>query len=219
MKLLIDESTSFSFDDKDYIIESSDHNGMMKTFIKGPFLMADVKNRNGRVYPKRTMEIAVDRYQKEYINEKRAMGELNHPANRPLVDIERAAIAIHELKWTNNIVEGKAQILKNPDGDRINSLLDGGIRLGVSSRGMGDMKKATQGHYVVENFVMNAIDVVGTPGSQVCYVNRLVESLEEDWEQNPDGVWVKVLNESVSKKEAVKTMDILSVLFDHFKKI
>lgn len=157
-------------------------------YIEGPFLMADAVNRNGRNYRQSVMEKMVDGYQEQYIRERRAIGEVNHP-DYPIPNIERAALITQSLDWQGSNVNGKARILNNPDGDRIRSLVEAGFNLGVSSRALGTVTKKQGFMDVNEDAVLNAIDAVDMPSGQVCYVNALTESV--NWTLNESGIYVK----------------------------
>lgn len=175
----ITESTS----QVEYLFENTNKGKVL--YIEGNFLMSNQKNRNGRLYPKSVMEKAVDAYNRDYINEKRAIGELNHP-EYPFADPAKAAIFMDSpLTWHGDNVVGKARVLNNPDGDRIKSLLEAGFKFGVSSRGLGDVVKEAQ-YDLVKSFLLNAIDAVDKPSGQVCYVNPVNESVE--W-VHENGVW------------------------------
>lgn len=154
-------------------------------YIEGPFLQAVDVNRNGRSYSRDAMEQAVDIYQKNYISERRAIGELNHP-DRPFADPKQAAIMVESLSWRGNLVIGKARVLNTPDGNIIKALLEADFKGGVSSRGLGDIKERN-GVKEVTNFMLGAIDFVDMPSGQACYVNPLMESAS--WIQN-NGIWV-----------------------------
>lgn len=171
-----------------------------KTYIEGPFLMAEAVNRNGRFYSRRVLEESVDSYIRDYINERRATGELNHP-EYPFPDPKKAAIMIEKLEWQGNNVIGKALVLNTPDGLIIQELLSANFKLGVSTRGLGDTKKRPDGASDVTKFAMGAIDAVDLPSGQVCYVNSINESV--DW-VNRNGIWVRenatVITEEVEPK-------------------
>lgn len=168
------------------LVESTTVNGV--SYIEGPFLMAAAKNRNGRFYPKGLMEQCVDRYQKEFINERRALGELNHPA-RPFADPAVAAIIIEKLEWQGNNVNGRARIINSPQGQQIKALMEAGFRMGVSSRGLGSLKQLRE-HTLVEKYILNAIDAVDKPSGQTCYVDAVNESTLNEWTEE-NGVWVE----------------------------
>lgn len=170
-----------------------------RTYIEGPFLMAEAVNRNGRFYSKEVLEESVANYVRDYINERRATGELNHP-EYPFPDPKKAAIMIEKLEWKGNNVIGKALVLNTPDGLIIQELLNANFKLGVSTRGLGDTKKRPDGASAVTKFAMGAIDAVDLPSGQVCYVDQINESV--NW-VNRNGIWVKE-NATVITEEAEK---------------
>lgn len=182
MKLLI-ETTE---DNMASMLESTKASGI--TYIEGPFAMAEDVNRNQRKYPKGLLEQSVDRYIKDYVDERRALGELNHP-KYPFPDPAEAAIIVESLSWKDNYVMGKARVLDTPKGQIIKALWEAGFKGGVSTRGLGDTKKMGAINEVTKYF-MNAIDVVDRPSGQACYVNALTEATGGDWELNEaTGVW------------------------------
>lgn len=160
-------------------------------YLEGPMIMTETKNRNGRIYKKSMMEKAVDKYNKEYVLERRAIGELNHPA-RPFADPACAAIIIESLTWQGNDVIGKARVLNNPYGQQIKSLVEANFKMGVSTRGLGEVVERS-GQKYVENYLLNAIDAVDMPSGQTCYVNALRESTE--W-VNEGGIWIEKANQA-----------------------
>jgi len=157
-------------------------------YIEGPFLMAEAKNRNGRFYPKQLMEQCVDRYTKDYINERRAIGELNHP-ERPFADPMHAAIIVESLSWEKNNVIGKARVIDSIEGRQVKALMEANFRMGVSSRGLGKLKQLRE-HVLVEKYVLNAIDAVDRPSGQTCYVDAVNESTVNEWVEE-NGIWVE----------------------------
>ncbi len=160
-----------------------------KLYIEGPFLMTNARNRNGRLYERGRSEAMVDRYQKEYITERRAIGELNHP-DYPLPNIKEAALMTQSLDWHGDNVNGKALILNTPEGDRIRALTEANFNLGVSSRAIGTVTRKGDTNVVDDGAVLNAIDAVDMPSAQNCYVNALTESV--NWAQDSaTGLWVK----------------------------
>lgn len=201
MKLLQD----LNFDHLETLTEQTSSGKVL--YIEGPFLMCNAQNRNGRVYPRSVMEAAVDRYQREYINERRAIGELTHP-NYPMPNPREAALITESLTWQGDNVIGKARILNNPFGQQIKSLLEANFKMGVSSRGLGDVKKRGQIDEV-SNFFLNAIDAVDMPSGQVCYVNPVNEST--NWVMK-DGIWV---TEATEEKESIK----LDIFLEAFKEM
>lgn len=160
-------------------------------YLEGPMIMTEAKNRNGRIYEKRMMEPCVAKYIKEFVEARRAIGELNHPA-RPFADPKEAAIKIESLKWDGNNVIGKARVLNNPNGQIIKSLVEADFHMGMSTRGLGEVVERSGAKYV-ENYMLNAIDAVDMPSGQVCYMNALRESVE--WVQE-GGVWIEKANQA-----------------------
>lgn len=164
-------------------------------YLEGPMIMTEQQNRNGRIYRKAMMEKSVEKYINEYVNENRAIGELNHPA-RPFADPKEAAIKIESLRWEGNNVIGKARVLNNPNGMIIKSLVEANFKMGMSTRGLGNVVE-TGGQKLVENYLLNAIDAVDMPSGQVCYMNALRESVE--WVQE-GGVWIEKANQEKALK-------------------
>lgn len=183
-------------------------------YIEGPFLMSEAVNLNKRFYPKAVMEEAVDRYQREYVSQRRALGELNHP-NYPMPDPRKAAIMVETLSWQGNNVIGKARVLDTPDGQIIKALLDAKFKLGVSSRGLGEVKEAN-GVGNVNRFLLNAIDAVDMPSGQICYVNAVNESL--NWVEK-NGVWVSESSqETIIKPSVAELLEGFQRLMHSIKK-
>lgn len=145
-------------------------------YIEGVFAQAEKKNRNGRVYPKAIMESAINKYVNEYVNSKRALGELSHPENRPTVKPELASHLITQLRFEGNDVVGKARVLNTPQGNVLRGLLEGGVQMGVSTRGLGSIYEQNGTTYVKDDFAMMAIDAVSDPSGIDCWVNALHES-------------------------------------------
>lgn len=157
-----------------------------RVYIEGPFMMANAVNRNGRFYPKEVLEAAVDQYLNDYVNQNRATGELNHP-DYPFPDPKKAAIFIESLYWQGDNVIGKAKVLNIGDGLVIQELLEAGFKLGVSTRGLGDLKTRPDGSKEVYKYAVHAVDAVDFPSGQTCYVKPVNESVE--WVINESGVW------------------------------
>ena len=165
--------------DVEYICEEK--NGNKDYRIKGIFMQADVKNRNGRVYPMEVLQKEVNRYNKEYINEKRAFGELGHP-DGPTVNLERASHMITSLKRDGMNFIGEANILKTPMGEIVKSLMDEGAKLGVSSRGMGSLDQRNGANYVRNDFFLaTAADIVADPSAPNAFVEGIMEGKEWVW--------------------------------------
>ena len=174
MKLIKED---ISFNDMELITEKKGDSKSL--YIKGPFLQAEKVNRNNRVYPMKVMERAVEQYKKDYVSEKRALGELNHPAE-PVVNPERAAIMTTELNKTGVYYEGTAKVLSTPCGQIVENLLSDGVKVGVSSRGLGTLKPMREGYNEVQNdFVLTtAADVVFDPSAQTAFVEGVYEQAE-----------------------------------------
>ena len=148
--------------------------------IEGIFMMAESKNRNGRIYPKSVMEKAVDKYVTEQVSKKRAVGELNHPEG-PTVNLDKVSHLITELNWDGNNVIGKAQILDTPMGKIVKGLLDGGVQLGVSTRGMGSLEQRNGVMYVKDDFMLATVDIVQDPSAPDAFVNGIMEGVDWVW--------------------------------------
>lgn len=166
-------------EDVRYITES-DEKGGKSFFIEGIFMSANRVNRNHRVYPMETLTESVGRYIKEYVNNKRAFGELNHPSG-PGVDLARASHLILDLKLSNNDYIGKAKIMETPMGCIVKSLIQEGARLGVSSRGMGSLRQKNGYNEVQPDFMLSAVDIVADPSAPGAFVNGIMEGKEWIW--------------------------------------
>ena len=150
-----------------------------RLYIAGPFLMHSKENRNGRVYSKKGMDSAVKKYTEEYIKSCRSLGEMNHPAGRLQVDPERACIMTTELNPDGNYYYGKAKVLSTPLGKVLEALLSDGVKIGVSSRGLGSVSKKNGKTMVGDDFMLTAAaDVVHDPSVADAFVNHLMEEKE-----------------------------------------
>ena len=157
-------------------------NGKKHLYIEGVFLQADIKNRNGRVYPFGVLEREVGRYNEQYIGAGRALGELGHP-DGPTVNLDRVSHKIVSLKAEGSNFMGKAQILTTPMGDIAKNLLENGVKLGVSSRGMGSIEERNGSNYVRDDFMLaTAADIVADPSAPDAFVNGIMEGKEWIWE-------------------------------------
>ena len=157
-------------------------NGKKHLYIEGVFLQADIKNRNGRVYPFGVLEREVGRYNEQYIGAGRALGELGHP-DGPTVNLDRVSHKIVSLKAEGINFIGKAQILTTPMGDIAKNLLENGVKLGVSSRGMGSIEERNGSNYVRDDFMLaTAADIVSDPSAPDAFVNGIMEGKEWIWE-------------------------------------
>lgn len=153
-----------------------------KLYIEGVFLQSELKNRNGRVYPFEVLSKEVNRYNEEYVKTKRALGELGHP-DGPTVNLDRVSHRITSLRAEGHNFMGKAQILDTPMGKIAKSLLEEGVQLGVSSRGMGSIDRREDTAYVMDDFMLaTAADIVADPSAPDAFVNGIMEGKEWVWD-------------------------------------
>ena len=176
MKLI----TEFTENDSLNCLIEKKENGEKNYVIEGVFAQADKKNRNGRIYPKPIMERAVNKYVKEQVSKKRAVGELNHPEG-PTVNLDKVSHLITDLKFEGNNVVGKAQILPTPMGEIVKGLLDGGVQLGVSTRGMGSLEQRNGAMVVKDDFMLSTVDIVQDPSAPEAFVNGIMEGVDWIW--------------------------------------
>jgi len=153
-----------------------------KLYIEGVFLQSELKNRNGRMYPFSVLQKEVNRYNEEYIKTSRALGELGHP-DGPTVNLDRVSHRIVSLAEDGTNFRGKAQILDTPMGKIASSLLGEGVKLGVSSRGMGSIDKREDCNVVMDDFMLaTAADIVADPSAPDAFVNGIMEGKEWAWD-------------------------------------
>jgi len=189
----------------EYIIEEQ-KSGNQTLYIKGPYMMAEDVNRNKRFYPKDELNREVERYIKEMVNEKRSMGELNHPTSAE-VDLERACHMVTDLWSEGNMFFGKSKVLSTPCGQIVKSLINDGVKVGMSSRALGQLteEKSRPGVSRVSDMRLVAVDCVSDPSCPKAFVNGILESkqfvLAEDgrWQESYEK-FEKSLN-SLPKKE------------------
>ena len=155
-------------------------NGKKNYAIQGIFAQAEKKNRNGRIYPMPIMEKAVGKYDTEQVQKGRAVGELNHPEG-PTVNLDKVSHKIDELKFEGNDIVGKASILNTPMGEVVKGLLDGGVTIGVSTRGMGSLSQRNGAMIVNDDYILNAVDIVQDPSAPGAFVNGIMEGVEWVW--------------------------------------
>lgn len=161
------------------ITEGND--GARNYFLEGIFIQGDLVNRNGRKYPIHTLKEEVQRYNEEHINKDRALGELGHP-DTPAIQLERVSHKIISLIQDGNNFIGKAQILGTPNGNIVKALIDAGVTLGVSSRGVGTLKQQGSEHIVQPDFrLMTAADIVADPSAPDAFVTAVMEDKEWIW--------------------------------------
>jgi hypothetical protein len=176
MKLITEEVTNVKI-----ITEGKGVN--KKLYIEGVFLQGEIKNRNGRMYPISVLSREVDRYNENFVAKGRALGELGHP-DGPTVNLDRVSHKITSLVQEGNNFKGKAQILNTPMGKIASSLLDEGVMLGVSSRGVGSLQTTSEGHKIVgEDFMLaTAADIVADPSAPDAFVSGIMEGKEWVWD-------------------------------------
>ena len=175
MKLI----SEYTENDVQCIVEKNE-DGSKNHIIEGIFAMAESKNRNGRIYPRPIMEKAVQKYVSEQVSKGRAVGELNHP-DGPTINLDKVSHLITELKCEGNNVMGKARILDTPMGQIVKGLLEGGVQLGVSTRGMGSLEQRGGTMYVKDDFMLNTVDIVQDPSAPNAFVNGIMEGVDWIW--------------------------------------
>ena len=158
------------------LIERSE-DGSKTLFIEGIYMQSERENRNKRIYPKGILESAVETFNVNKVLTGRAVGELGHPLG-PKINLDNVSHRITELHWEGNDVYGKAQILDTPKGMIVQGLLNGGVKLGVSSRGMGSVQNKSGKSYVTEDYILATVDIVHDPSAQEAFVNGIMEGVE-----------------------------------------
>ena len=197
------------------VLTEQNANGKKDYKIKGVFMQADIKNRNGRVYPVQTLAKEVKRYNEQFINKKRAFGELGHP-DGPTVNLERVSHMITSLKPEGKNFIGEAKIMDTPYGKIVKNLIDEGAQLGVSSRGMGSIQQS-QGRNVVgkDFYLATAADIVADPSAPDAFVEGIMEGKEWVWD---NGVLKsKTVEEYKEEIERTKREELATVKSNIFK--
>ena len=214
MKLITELTEDIKF------IKENAGNGDKNYFIEGVFMQSEVKNRNGRVYPKNILAKETGRYINEYVNKGRALGELNHPTG-PTVNLDRVSHIVKELYEDGKNIYGKAKVLDTPMGKIVKNLIEEGAQLGVSTRGMGSLKSKNGYQEVQEDFMLAAIDIVADPSAPNAFVNGIMEGREWIFE---NGIWSerqlqhsKKLIKNSSSKNLEK--NIVKVFKEYFRNI
>jgi hypothetical protein len=159
------------------VFTESKQNGKKDFFIEGIFMMADSKNRNGRIYESKVLQPAVEKYSEDQVKTGRAVGELNHPEG-PTINLDKVSHLITKLEWNDSNVIGKAKILDTPMGQIVKGLLEGGVKLGVSSRGMGSLETRNGVNFVKGDFQLATVDIVQDPSAPSAFVNGIMEGVE-----------------------------------------
>jgi len=175
MRLIAEEITEVNF-------LSEEKEGKRSHFIEGVFLQSEIENKNGRKYPFKTLEREVAKYDESYIRKGRALGELGHP-DGPSINLDKVSHKIESLRAEGNNFIGRAKILDTPMGNIAKNLLDEGVRLGVSSRGMGSLRKEGNCNIVQDDFMLaTAADIVADPSAPDAFVDGIMEGKEWVWD-------------------------------------
>lgn len=173
--------TEYTDQNLQYVTEAVD-GGLKKVRVEGVFMQAEKPNRNKRRYPMGVLRPAVEKYITEQVKTGRAVGELNHPEG-PTVNLDKVSHRITELKWDGNNVVGKALILDTPMGKIVKGLIEGGVQLGVSTRGMGSLQEGRDGIMEVKNdFILSTVDIVQDPSAPDAFVNGIMEGVDWIWD-------------------------------------
>ena len=196
---------------------TEERNGKKDYKIKGIFMQADIKNRNGRIYPVGTLAKEVKRYNEQFINKKRAFGELGHP-DGPTVNLERVSHMITSLKPEGKNFIGEAKIMDTPYGKIVKNLIDEGAQLGVSSRGMGSLQSGTQGNVVGKDFYLaTAADIVADPSAPDAFVEGIMEGKEWVWDNGVlKSMEVERYKEEIEKTKRAELAEKKASIFKHF---
>lgn len=203
-----------TYEDIKYITE--EENGKKSLYIVGPYMVAEQRNKNGRIYTQNVLESAVNSYTKDFIQQGRGFGELGHPES-PSVNLDRVSHMMKSLTFEGNVCMGKAKILNTPMGKIAEGLIQDGARLGVSSRGMGSLEDKNGVNYVKNDFMLSAVDIVADPSAPGAFVNGIMEGKEWVWD---NGI-IKEKNISDYKNIVTKTSkrdqeEIQLKIFEHF---
>lgn len=209
-------------DEVNYLVEEDPKTGKKHAYIEGVMLQTEVKNKNGRIYPKEVMQKEVKRYTKEYIDNNRAYGELGHPEG-PTINLERTSHLITDLYEDGNNFVGKAKILSTPMGNIVKNLLDDGARLGVSSRGMGSLKasNAKGGVQMVQSDfqLATAADIVADPSAPDAFVDGVMEGVEWVWDNGViKAQKIEEYKHSIQRARTQKLQEVKLNVFNDFLK-
>ena len=202
---------------EDVQILTEETNGKKDYKIKGVFMQADIKNRNGRIYPVETLAKEVRRYTKEFIEKKRAFGELGHP-DGPTVNLERVSHMITSLKPEGKNFIGEAKIMDTPYGKIVKNLIDEGAVLGVSSRGMGSIQQMSGRNVVGKDFYLaTAADIVADPSAPDAFVEGIMEGKEWVWDNGVlKSMEVEKYKEEIEKTRRAELAEKKASIFKHF---
>ena len=195
------------------VLTEASENGKKHFYIEGIFMQGDIKNRNGRIYPANILEKEMKRYNEQFVKTKRALGELGHP-NGPQINGDRVSHLITEMKRDGSNFVGKAKILSTPMGEIVKTFIDEGVKIGVSTRGLGSVKPTKEGIMEVQDdFHLATVDIVTDPSGPNCFVNGIMENTEYYYDI-ASGNWrvMEQLEETVKelKKEVTRHNPVVS---------
>lgn len=198
------------------VITEKKKDGGNSYVIEGVFMQADKKNRNGRIYDKDILEGAVNKYVTEQVKTGRAVGELNHPEG-PTINLDKVSHKITELRFEGSDVIGKASILNTPMGKIVEGLLEGGVKLGVSSRGMGTLVNKQGVSHVGKDFMLSTVDIVQDPSAPEAFVNGIMEGVEWVWNNGilcPQDI--EEIETEIKEARGIRSSDIEIKAFKNF---
>ena len=208
------------------VLTEANEEGKKQYFIEGIFMQGDLKNRNGRIYPSAVLEKEMNRYNKDFIQTKRALGELGHP-DGPQNNGDRVSHLITEMKRDGSNFVGKAKILGTPMGNIVKTFIDEGVKVGVSTRGLGSVKQTREGIMEVQDdFHLATVDVVTDPSGPNCFVNGIMENTEYYYDI-ASGTWraQEFIEEAVTEVKTQYTKTLCKIdesdaarLFENFIK-
>ena len=204
-KLLVE--TPASKEEFEYVLEESSKDGKKNLFIKGPYMMAEEVNRNKRYYPTDELKREIARYKSDMINENRSMGELNHPTTAE-VDLERACHIVTDIWQEGNMFYGKSKVLSTPCGQIVKSLINDGVKVGMSSRALGQLTpiKEKTGVSKVTDMKLVAVDCVSDPSCPKAFVNGILES--KQFIMNKDGKFEEAYSTFEKSLEILPTKEL-----------
>jgi len=197
--------------DVEYIVEGK----AKEQYIKGIFMQSDIQNQNGRVYPFSVLRKEVKNYNNKFVKESRALGELGHPSG-PTINLDRVSHIITELYEEGKNFIGKAKIMNTPNGKIVKNLIESGVRLGVSSRGLGSVKANKSGvNEVQKDFVLSTVDIVSDPSAPEAFVNGIMEGREFSITGELEYDIRNEIRNTVSKKLEKKKIELFQNFMDN----
>ena len=210
---LISEFNNYSISP---VIVEANENGKKDYFIEGVFMQSEIKNRNGRVYPKEVMQKEVNRYRKEFVEQDRAFGELGHPEG-PTINLDKVSHLITKLEEEGNNYVGRAKILSTPNGMIVRNLIDDGAKLGVSSRGLGSLEQKGGSQIVKDDFQLaTAGDIVADPSAPEAFVNGIMEGVE--WIYQNGRLTAQEIDEMQTEIRSAKSNKLEEVKLNQWKR-